>query len=125
LVMFVKFSALESVGVILAIREIAIALIGASIILVFTMWPNGVTIENFKSIKNGMTAREVERVFGVAGMEYPVAGVRTQAWCASDGALATVRFDRNGRVERAYWFSSSETLFERWRDLLHRMLSIP
>jgi hypothetical protein len=123
--MFVIYKVLESFASFSATKGMVIASSAALGILVFALWPSGVTMENFKRIENGMTQKEVEYVFGAPGMEYPVAGVRTLAWCAGDGALATVRFDRNGRVERAYWFSPTETFFQRWRNMVQRQLSIP
>lgn len=85
----------------------------------------GITHANFRRIREGDTAAQVEEVFGVPSCAPPdyhrdrlPRGHRREVWEGEAGA-AIVTFDAAGQVVTAVWDDYSLSLLDRVRRALH------
>src|SRR4051794_34632049 len=81
---------------------------------------SGVTKANFDRIKEGMTRKEAEEVFGKEGTTvFDTGQVQLVRWEASDGSRAEIDFV-DGIPSKIRWIDSGETS----RDAIRRWLHI-
>ena len=114
-------------AIVAVIVAVMVAVVGASL-LTLAMLPAGpgVTKANFEQINEGMTAAEVEAVFGGAGRESILLGVNAkngrterlpadphaQSWEGREG-FAAIQFNENGRVVDRIWTDAPSSFWQK------------